>query len=260
MARLTVTTDLSGTITRQTLYNIWGDAALAGKITDEELAGDAIGLQIVTAWSAAPSEPTPGKSIFLEREQLLYVWVDEFEGTGVSLWQCLGPDMKETFCLASEPIPAGAIVEPLYDRWVRTADPSNALIGGIMRSAPIGICQSGLPDTTFPTNIEGTTQDSGTWIRVAISGFVPAWFPKEDTNVSDTHFGTSTNVGGIIRSHWLGMLGGDRFKGGVGRPNLTNQICDNQIGSMLHHVTSPSGYSLAYARIHWQGFLTRTAT
>jgi hypothetical protein len=259
MARLTVTTDLSGTITRQTLYNIWGDAQLAAKIPESELAGDALGLRLVDAWSAAPSEPQPGTALWLTREQLFYVWVDEFEGTSVSLWQCIGPDMKEAICLAAEPIPAGAVVEPVFDRWVRTADPSNPAIGGIARSAPIGICQSGLPDTTFPTNIEGTTQESGTWIKVAISGFVPAWFPKEDTNVSEAHFGTNTGSG-ITRSHWLGFLGGDRFKGGIGRPNRADLICDNQIGQTIHQVTVNSGYSLTYARIHFQGFLTRTAT
>jgi hypothetical protein len=253
MARLTVQTDLSGTVTRQTLFDAWEDANITA-ITEEDFGDDALSIKIGSSFSDAPAAPIPGAGFWNQGQQLFFVYTDVLEDTAVSLWLAVGPDAFECACLAAEPIPAGAVVEPFYDRWVKVGAPSEPQNADIGRNAYMGINQSGIPEDSVYT--EGDTAASGTWIRVGIDGFLKAWFPKEDTNVSDGEFGS--RITGQTTS-WQGVLDGGRFRGGLGQPNISDLICDNQVALSIWMATTPSGESLNYARVKWLGGLVRTA-
>lgn len=245
MARLNVLTDLTGTITRQTLADIWGDSTVSGVVTSD-LDLDTVSAIVASDISSYTANPAPGSILYAQGEQLMYVYTDELDGTGVSLWLAIGPDVFECACIAAEPIPAGAVVQPFYDRWVKAVRPSG---DGTTDFYPMGVNQSGLPDP-FDIYTEGDTQASGSWIRVAIDGLPRTWFPKEDSGVSEGHFGTGNTFGG---TEWVGALDGDRFNGGIGQTSGGNNIIPNQLGQSLYGVTAHSGMSHSYHRIKFGG-------
>lgn len=248
MARLIVQTDLTGTITRQTLFDLYADASL--NIGLEDVEGTDFGIQYASAISEAPVGVTPGTLIWNQGEQLMHVWTDELDGTGVSLWMAFGPDVFECACLAAEPIPAGAVVEIVYDRWVQVASPDAPANTSVDEFSPIGINQSGLPSVGDPY-VEGDTAASGTWIRVAIDGLPRAWFPSADAGVSETRFGTTRAAG--AGPFWVGCMVDDNA-GGVGRINDNGLRCDGMIGASVQLVTHYSGMNQVYARVKWGGY------
>jgi hypothetical protein len=187
---------------------MWAAAKL-GTVSEGDLTADVIPIAV------QPSPPTeaPGKLWWNTREQLMFVYTDVFEDTGVSLWLAFGPDRIETPCLAAEPLPPGAVVESWFDRWVTVADQTNGVLGdGVPR--PIGLNQSG---THFPmnedTNSAGEnyveTQASGAWCRIAIDGIAQAYIGS-GSGVSTSFFGT------VVENAWISM--DDVTAGGV----LTN--------------------------------------
>jgi hypothetical protein len=244
MARLSVLTDLTGTITRQTLANMWANAAFGG-VGDDDFQRQGLSIQLATDIDNMPGDPTPGTMAYNQDEQLAYVYTDVLDDTSVSLWLAIGPDVFECACLAAEPIPAGAIVVPFMDRWVKVARPA----AGTADFFPIGVNQSGVPPST-DIYTEGETQASGTWIRVAIDGLPRAWFPKEDAGVSEAQFGADRLLDG---TRFVGALRGDRFIGGVGQTSGGGTIVTDQIGQVYHPVTCHSGMSHTYARVKWSG-------
>lgn len=262
MATLSVTTDLSGKISRQELFNMWANATLSS-ILEGDTSPDLVDVDVGSSFSDAPSGMSlpPGKLFYHRGEQLYYVWTDELDvmdngrGTGVSLWLAWGPDRVETACLAAEPIPAGAAVEVYYDRWVRPAYPNRAwspLHSGVSGPAVIGLCQSGIPEGVNENRI-AETQESGTWVRVGIDGIMRAWHKKPDTGVSESDI--------VIRNqsliwNWVGLTdGGDpRFRGAaVGRQNTATNAGPWTYGFALHQVTVPSGYSDVHPWVKWAG-------
>jgi len=247
--RLSVLTDLTGAITRQTLQDIWTDAAIAD-VQASDFSADTLSVQVGSSLSEASGSPTPGTLFFSKGEQLMYCYHDEIDGTGVSLWLAIGPDVFECACLAGEPIPAGAVVSPWFDRRVFLGNASNAsLIAGQNRPTYIGVNQSGLP----PVNtfyVEGETAQSGAWIRVAIDGLPRVCYPAPDTGVSTQHFGNSGRFNG---THHQGVLGGPRFGGLIGAPNNGNLTCDSNIGQSCFFVSNYSGMTYTYARVKWGG-------
>lgn len=255
--RLSVLTDLSGpTVTRQDLFNAWADCSIP-TIQEADLGAAFLAAKVGSDFSNAPSGPTPGQMFWHQHRKLAYIWHDAIEGTGVSLWLAIGPDRFECACLAAEPIPAGAVVETWFDRWVKVANTESNPEGRASEPKYIGINQSGLPDPSEPW--PGQTADSGTWISVGIDGILTAWFPKEDTGVSDGHFGAMYTAN--FSGQHVGVLRPipDRYRGGVGRRNATGKLgATNTIGFAFYPVTCYSGYSATYQMIKWAGYIDRT--
>ena len=163
---------------------MWNNAKL-GTLDSGDLAGDALPIEVA---ASAPTE-APGKLWFDTTLQLMKLYVDERDGTGVSLWCAIGPDRLDTPCLTEEPIPAGAVVEVTYDRRVVVADSANGALGdGVMRA--IGVNQAGVH---YPLN-EGLsdTAASGTWINVAIDGYCFGYTPG-DPGTSSAHYSISSD-------------------------------------------------------------------
>lgn len=259
MPRLIVQTDLSGTITRQTLYDIWAQASITG-IGEDDIDASTVGVQLVTELSEA--QPVKGGMCWVKSEQVMYVYHDEIENTGVSLWLAVGPDVFETACLAMEPIPAGAAVAPYMDRWVHLSDPSTS---PSYQDYPvtIGVNQSGLPpqfkegagfeDTRY---VEGQTAESGSWIRVGIDGLVRACFPKEDSGVSEERFGSGLQNGtGTMHVGILDGAGADGHShaGLFGRPGGNGSSVQRQVAEAVWNVSTVSGATFSYARVKWGG-------
>lgn len=268
MASLTITTSIEKTVTRQTLYDIWADATLS-TIQSDDLAPTFQDIVMGSSFSDAPASAVPGELYYHQGEKLLYCFHDEIDvldggtdSTGVSLWLSLGPDRFETACIAAEPIPAGAIVEPVYDRWVRLCRPAAANpIGDTGTPVPIGVAQSGLPQLDLYHGPAETTP-SGAWLAVGIEGFVRGWFPRgEDSGATQALL----NVDHSIRSanNWVGCNYGDdeKYRGcfaGMANTRLkAGTEIDSTVGLTTHAVTVPSQYTAAYYLIKWTGISSR---
>lgn len=200
MAKITVNTDLTiRPITRQTLYDMWGDA-IFGTVGTSDLANDFQPINVGSGYSDMPASPRPGEHYYDQAQKLLFIFHDEIDSTGVSQWLASGPDRFETACLTDRPVPAGALVSPTYDRWVKPYNPSDSPIGNV-----IGMNQSGLQ---WPAHLGADTAASGTWIRVGIEGFM--WGVFQSTTASGFHYSLTEKVpiapdqltanGGFIRA------------------------------------------------------------
>lgn len=257
--RLTVLTDLAGpVVTRQDLYNAWANASLP-TLSESDLGDSFLAAKVGSDFSNVPGSPEPGQMFWHQHRKLAYVWTDVLDDTGVSLWLAFGPDRFECACLAAEPIPAGAVVEAWFDRWVKVANTESNPDGHASEPKYIGINQSGLPDPSEPW--PGDTAASGTWISVGIDGLLTAWFPKEDTGVSEAHFGAMRSTSNFTNFH-VGVLRPipDRYRGGVGQRSGSALGSTNTIGFVYYPVTNPSGYSATYQLVHWGGGLVERTT
>jgi hypothetical protein len=178
MAKITVNTDLTiRPITRQTLYDMWGDA-IFGQVGTSDLGNDFMPVNVGTGYSDMPASPRPGEHYWDQGQKLLFIFHDEIDSTGVSLWLASGPDRFETACLTSQPITAGALCSPVVDRWVQPYNPSESPIGNI-----IGANQSGLQ---WPAHQGFDTAASGTWVRMGIEGYM--WGVFQSTSASGFHY------------------------------------------------------------------------
>lgn len=212
MVKLSVLEDLSvEPITRQTLFDAWSTATLQ-TITEDDLAPDLLPLV------SQASEPSaaPGKIWHSTTEYVYYVYTDELDGTGVSLWLAWGPDRFETACLTAEPIAAGAVVAVTYDRHVVPADSPDDASGAVRI---IGVNQSGVH---WPLN-EGTsdTAASGTWIRVGLEGVMPV-FRTDGGGVSALYYETDRNHPLAVDPRFPGQV--VAYDGGPGFPDWNPSI------------------------------------
>lgn len=258
MSKLSINETIGSVVTRQTLYNIWATASL-GKITGDDLSPEIQDIGMGTNFSDADLTPKPGRLFYHQLDQIMYCFTDELDvmdngvATGVSLWLAVGPDRFETACLAYEPIPAGAVVEPVMDRWVRCMRTDVNPIGDTNTPLAIGVNQSGLPDDINPY-AEGQTAESGTWIRVAIDGIMRAWFPSPSiaSGASLTWF-TVTPQNSV--ADWIGVVPTYTGVYGAvgGRGNTRLLAGGDTIGNTLHRVTVASGYTAGYFPIRWCG-------
>ncbi len=201
MVQLNPLVDFSTTpITRQTLFDAWSTATI-GQLSEADLATD---VKPIVAQASPPTE-APGRLWWNTREQLAFVYTDELDGTGVSLWLAWGPDRLDTACLAAEPIGAGAVVDAWYDRHVKVAQISEGSLGDA-KPRILGANQSGVH---YPLN-EGTsiTTASGAWCAVAIEGLPYVFTPF-----------------GFAQRQWVALHAGstdgkvDAFSSSVNPPN-----------------------------------------
>lgn len=197
MVQLNTLEDLSGQpITRQTLFDMWRNANLETLSTDD-FSSDLLPL---VSQASAPSE-APGKLWHSTTEDVLFVYVDVYQGTGVSLWLAIGPDRLETPCLAAEPLPAGAVVQLDQDRWVSRAKGADA----VPRDEPrlLGLNQSGVH---WPLN-EGvsTTAASGAWVKVAFEG-IAIGYHEGGGGVSESYYQFTQNKPVTVDPRFRGRL------------------------------------------------------
>lgn len=267
--KLTVTTDLSGTITRQTLADMWSNASIPPIATsdlDPAFQPVFVGTNFSDASASLPN-PNPGHLFWHQQHGLMYVFTDMLDvldtsdATGVSLWLAIGPDSFETACIAAEPIPAGAVVEPYYDRWVKVFRPdAGNFAGETLGPAPLGVNQSGILDDYDPQLAYGTTAESGAWIRVGIDGYVRIWHPAAQRVGGDPASGVSEAALRItVGTTQINNVGcppdGSPYLGaGIGNNNNATAAGPYTIGQTIHNVTVPSGYTAAYPFINWQGW------
>lgn len=215
---LTVSEDLSQfPITRQDLYDMWA-TALISNVSGSDLANGFLSVQAVSSYSGLNHvNPVPGSLGWVQQEQLMYCYHDEIDGTGVSLWLCIGPDVFETAALMAEPAFPGATLEPFFDRWVKPTAFTNAILGDGVANKMIGTLHTGVP---YPLNTRTPdTVASGTWVRMGIDGLVLGWLPNP-SGISDVMF-KSIEQRGVISVPTAQYKGGCMQTGAVsGRFNF----------------------------------------
>jgi hypothetical protein len=262
---LTVVTDLSGTITRQQLVDMWSNATIP-PVQDSDLDPAFAPIFVGSGWSdvgASVPNPEAGQLFWNQSAGMMYVFTDHMDvldggtdNTAISLWLGIGPDTFECACLAAEPIPAGAVVEPYYDRWVKIFRPDAGDFAGVSEApAPLGINQSGIPNEYDPVIAYGDTAASGTWIRVCIDGYGRIWHPRAVSGVSETVF--SINVI-TTQFNYVGCppasTAGPYLGAGIGNGNGATDAGPYTVGLTIHNVTVPSGYTAAYPYVSWRGW------
>ncbi|MCI0354819.1 MAG: hypothetical protein L0099_07260 [Acidobacteria bacterium] len=202
------------------MYDLWATAAL-GTIQEADLSSTMRPVSNGTSLSDAPTSPSPGQWYWSRIDQLMFVFHDVIDGTGVSQWLAIGPDRFETACLAEAPIPAGWPVDLVYDRRVRPASAA--------QNIPLGINQS-LINISTPTaqSSEAPTSASGTWIRVGVDGIMwGAWHNASAVGASPAVVTTSAAADWIIIDEYA-----DRAPNLGGGVNAVSVVRD-PIGLML---------------------------
>jgi hypothetical protein len=268
--RLTVITDLSGTITRQDLNNMWSQATIPPlKSSDLDPSfTDIFRASSFSDVSVSLPNPDPGKLFFNQTSKIMYVWTDALDvndtgdKTGVSLWLAVGPDSFETACLTAEPVPAGAFVEPHYDRWVKIFNPNGGqfVTGATEAPVPLGANQSGIFSEYTERLSYDDTAASGTWIRVGIDGYVRFWHPAADRVDTDPASGVSENFLRInVHTNQANYVGApaspSKFLGaGIGNGNGATAAGPYTVGLTIHNVTVGSGYTASYPFMAWRGW------
>lgn len=266
--RLTVQTDLSGTITRQELANMWSQASIP-PITQADLDPAFLDIFVGSNFSdqgASLPNPDPGAMFWHGGHGLMFCFHDSLdvcdtgEKTGVSLWLAVGPDSFETACIAAEPLPAGAVVEPFYDRWVKVFRPDAGNFAGDTNApTPLGVVQSGIPDEYVPQTEYGSTAESGAWVRVAIDGLARVWHPAPDRLEGNPSSAVSPGQMEIKvvenQFNYVGCPPSDSgFLGAViGNGNSETTAGPYTVGVSWHNVTVASGHTAIYPWVHWQG-------
>lgn len=192
MATLNLIHDLSNfPITRQDLYNMWSTAALSN-VAAVDLTTGFQSILLASSYSDVTAAPDPGQLAWIADQQLMMCYHDEIDGTGVSLWLAIGPDVFETACILAEPAFPGALVEPFYDRWVKPSHHTDSILGDGVCHKMIGNVHSGVP---YPLNTETpNTLASGTWVRVGIDGLLIGWVPNA-SGISETSYSISEGIG-----------------------------------------------------------------
>jgi hypothetical protein len=188
-------------ITRQTVYDLWANAA-GGAVSAGDLAPGTFPLLV---GSGPTSGITPGTIWYDQTELLWKVWIDVKDNTGVSVWCSFGPDRFDEVFRANEALPPGSVF---------VLDPAGT--GRDVKRAR-GFAESGIVGVVA-TN---ATVPSGTWFAGAIEGFVKAWFPfKPASDASAQIAGAVVNLS-VMPINWA--------PGGLGRSaggNLQNEfIC-----------------------------------
>jgi len=110
MANLNPLISFTEPVTRQDLFDMWSAASFSG-VTVDDFAEGFMPVVLASSFSDAPSSPQPGQPMWHMSENLMFVWHDELEGTGVSLWLAIGPDRFDTAMLTKTAVACGEAVE-----------------------------------------------------------------------------------------------------------------------------------------------------
>lgn len=184
---LTIGTTINSgdTVTRQTIFNAVANA-IGGTVQASDL--DPSVLPIV-AQTNVPTTPAPGQLWWDMGAQLMKVWVDTLDGTGVSIWSSIGPDRFDVAVLTAGHIPFGAALvlsasvtgATLSGRYVQVP-PDPVTLRALAPTANqiwenwrvIGFNQGG-----SAADSDRSTAASGAWIAAAIEGICWSWHPVD---------------------------------------------------------------------------------
>lgn len=205
------------TVTRQTIFDLVAEAAIDGVVLEADLSSD---VNQHASASNPPSSPGPGSTWWDKANQVLRVWHDEIENTGVSLWLAIGPDVFEVEALAAEPIPFGAAC--ILDleaghKWVKLPPSGSDLVAlgyTASRVEPLKVVgfnnHYGRSTNNYvPSNIgllsSPVTAASGTWFSLTVAGLVWGWTPF------NRRTGADWLAGGRSVNDVLGLVSGTVF-------------------------------------------------
>jgi hypothetical protein len=195
------------TVTRQSIYNLVANAQ-GGDVEASDLSSD---VQTIVTQSLAPS-PWPGKLWWDQTDQVMKLYVDVLDGTGVSLWIAIGPDRFDIPMLATEPLPFGAAVQfsGSGNRQCRLPPNPLALVAMNWRQ---GLWEQW---KVFGFNNDGPsgahlTTASGAWFACAVDGICWCWYPMDKQNAT-VGFASSLgaaagNCDGLISGYTTGGAG-----------------------------------------------------
>lgn len=160
------------TVTRQTLYNLLYNAS-GGTVEQSDLGSTVLDIMC----QSEPPTAKAGRLWWDQTDQLMKLYVDVLDDTGVSCWISIGPDRWDMPMLTTEPIPFGAAVQLVGDgRKVKLPPAGSAILALGRGLAPwesakvVGFNNNG-------PRLEHATADSGAWISVATDGLVWCWYP-----------------------------------------------------------------------------------
>lgn len=217
-------------VTRQELFSMWSDATL-GTIDKTDMAPGIFTADRASHLTEATSSPIPGHSFYAQAEELLYIYHDEVADTGVSLWLAVGPDRFDVACCAVEPIPAGAAVEPVVDRYVRVATEASNHAG----LTAIGMNQAGID---FDDANTFDTTASGAWFPVCIDGVAWCYIAPGEETTKNRMFRISSTMPGSVE------------ESSSGSPTPT---IDDVVGLAYASANNTAGTTQLRTRAIWSG-------
>jgi len=187
MAYINMTKVFDFPISRQDLYDMWDGALSSVGATDLNVS--MLPIMAGSDMSLTPVDPAPGTWYWNRSENVMYIFHDVIDNTGVSLWLACGPDKFETAMLADEVIPAAEPVDLSYDRRCVRANAA--------RNRPVGFNQSGVPDPISMydgPDYSGDTAVTDQWIRVGVDGLIYGRIENALSSLSDTHVNPAANT------------------------------------------------------------------
>lgn len=173
-------------VTRQSLFDMWNTGALVPIVT-ADLGSEFQPMATGSTFSDAPASPVPGHLFWHESENVMFVYNDVIDDTGVSLWLAIGPDKFETAVFCLEAARPGDPLELLYDRNVQVSNVDRQARGLGVMNRMIGFCQSGI-DTPVGINdgptFGGETQATNSWVRCGVDGLIYGRLENQDLHPS----------------------------------------------------------------------------
>jgi hypothetical protein len=224
-----VTINSGDSVNRQTIYDLVANA-LGGEVSASDLGAD---VQPLTSQTDVPT-PYPGKLWFDLVDQLLKVYVDELDGTGVSVWLAIGPDRFDTAVLATEPIPFGAAVQIAGTGGRRVKLPPSPTdlraipgLDGVWEDwKVIGFNQGGRDAASTRD-----TTESGAWLAAGIDGVMRAWYPARiTTSISLGSEGNGLMDALISQTSGVTDYTGNGVRGGILAGGLAAQQANAKVG------------------------------
>lgn len=180
-----VTINPGDVITRQTIYNLVANAQ-GGLVGAADL--DSTVLTIVS--QSSPPTPVPGLLWWDKTSQLLKLYVDVLDGTGVSVWCAIGPDRFDIPMLAANHLPFGAAVQllgtgrrailPPDPITLRAITPTNNQIWENWKVVGFNQGASGQdPGGALSAQSSNATTASDAWFACAVDGICWSWHPVD---------------------------------------------------------------------------------
>lgn len=201
-------------VTRQTLYNIVA-LATGGTVQVSDLDS---GTLSVVSQSLPPTTLTPGILWWDQTDQLMKVWTDVLDNTGVSCWLAIGPDRFDCAVCAGEHIPWGAAVQLMgRGRFVQLPpSPMQLFQSGYSLSRWEAIKVMGFNNHTW-SGISCPTAASGTWFSCAVDGLVWSWHPANALFGATWQSSQGASSDGLISgaTGFTGDSNGTNVRGGL---------------------------------------------
>lgn len=252
-----VTIATGDVVTSTTLYDLVASAYCSQITTMSDF--DTTALYEITTQSVAPTPKGPGALWYDQTSQLMKLWVDVLDATGISLWMSIGPDRWDMPVLASEPIPYGAAVQLLgvgRNVCLPTTHTGLGVMGAGYRQWEHAKIIGFNNDAPF---VSPATAASGAWFSCAMEGWVWAWYPARK---GPTTFKSSAGVGTIwdslisFNSNVTFCSGTTDVRGGVMSDfdqNALQATKDAQLLLSIYSFVSATNSAGQHALRYWSG-------